>query len=87
MVVLEDAGGPSRNRTGVYGFAVRCVTTPPSGHTGHFGSSRLLNEKRAEHNALMRTGVHSAAAEQFPPMGNRSRAVSSCSGWNGLIST
>ncbi|WP_217998383.1 hypothetical protein, partial [Sphingobium amiense] len=21
----------SRNRTGVYGFAVRCVTTPPSG--------------------------------------------------------
>ena len=24
-------GGPSRNRTGVYGFAVRCVTTPPSG--------------------------------------------------------
>ena len=27
-------GGPSRNRTGVYGFAVRCVTTPPSGHPG-----------------------------------------------------
>ena len=53
----------------------------------HFGSSRLLNEKRAERNALMRTGVHSAAAEQLPPMGNRSRAVSSCSGWNGLIST
>ncbi len=24
-------GGPSRNRTGVNGFAVRCVTTPPSG--------------------------------------------------------
>ena len=24
-------GGPSRNRTGVHGFAVRCVTTPPSG--------------------------------------------------------
>ena len=25
------SGGPSRNRTGVYGFAVRCVTTPPRG--------------------------------------------------------
>src|SRR5690349_17769706 len=24
-------GGPSRNRTGVQGFAVLCVTTPPSG--------------------------------------------------------
>ena len=24
-------GGPSRNRTGVHGFAIRCVTTPPSG--------------------------------------------------------
>ena len=30
-------GGPSRNRTGVRGFAVRYVTTPPSGLTrcGH----------------------------------------------------
>src|SRR3989344_2184533 len=27
-------GGPSRNRTGVQGFAVLCVTTPPSGHRG-----------------------------------------------------
>lgn len=26
-------GGPSRNRTGVDGFANRCVTTPPSGLT------------------------------------------------------
>ena len=24
-------GGHARNRTGVYGFAVRCVTTPPRG--------------------------------------------------------
>ena len=24
-------GGPSRNRTGVHGFAIRCVTTPPRG--------------------------------------------------------
>lgn len=27
----EIFGGPSRNRTGVQGFAVLCVTTPPSG--------------------------------------------------------
>ena len=25
------SGGHARNRTGVYGFAVRCVTTPPRG--------------------------------------------------------
>lgn len=33
-------GGPSRNRTGVYGFAVRCVTTPPSGQTARGQSPR-----------------------------------------------
>jgi hypothetical protein len=27
----NGGGGPSRNRTGVQGFAVLCVTTPPSG--------------------------------------------------------
>ena len=27
----REFGGPSRNRTGVHGFAVRCVTTPPRG--------------------------------------------------------
>src|SRR5687767_6499494 len=27
----REIGGPSRNRTGVQGFAVLCVTTPPSG--------------------------------------------------------
>jgi hypothetical protein len=29
-------GGHDRNRTGVYGFAVRCVTTPPRGQPGSF---------------------------------------------------
>jgi hypothetical protein len=28
---LNVGGGPSRNRTGVQGFAVLCVTTPPPG--------------------------------------------------------
>ena len=27
----REIGGHARNRTGVYGFAVRCVTTPPRG--------------------------------------------------------
>ena len=27
----ENSGGHARNRTGVYGFAIRCVTTPPRG--------------------------------------------------------
>ena len=30
--LLLSYGGHARNRTGVYGFAVRCVTTPPRGH-------------------------------------------------------
>ena len=29
--MMNVSGGPSRNRTGVQGFAVLCVTTPPSG--------------------------------------------------------
>jgi two-component system sensor kinase FixL len=35
---LAARGGPSRNRTGVQGFAVLCVTTPPSGRSS--GSRR-----------------------------------------------
>ena len=27
--VIENIGGEYRNRTGVHGFAIRCVTTPP----------------------------------------------------------
>ena len=38
-------GGPSRNRTGVQGFAVLCVTTPPSGRGAAemVGPPRLVN--------------------------------------------
>ena len=28
--VTENIGGEYRNRTGVHGFAIRCVTTPPT---------------------------------------------------------
>jgi hypothetical protein len=34
-------GGHGRNRTGVHGFAVRCVTTPPRGHWISTHSSRV----------------------------------------------
>src|SRR5262249_4334032 len=35
----KAAGGHGRNRTGVHGFAVRCVTTPPR---GQFWKRRLV---------------------------------------------
>ncbi len=35
-------GGPSRNRTGVQGFAVLCVTTPPSGLGASGGNAQVL---------------------------------------------
>ena len=31
---IEIIGGDDRNRTGVHGFAIRCVTTPPRRRTG-----------------------------------------------------
>ncbi len=30
--VIDFIGGEYRNRTGVHGFAIRCVTTPPTRH-------------------------------------------------------
>ena len=30
--VIDFVGGEYRNRTGVHGFAIRCVTTPPTRH-------------------------------------------------------
>src|SRR5437763_791463 len=38
LALFWEGGGPSRNRTGVQGFAVLCVTTPPSGR----GEGRAL---------------------------------------------
>ena len=32
QIQIDVGGGLARNRTGVHGFAVRCVTTPPRGH-------------------------------------------------------
>ena len=36
---IPEIGGLGRNRTGVHGFAVRCVTTPPRGRR----EARYLN--------------------------------------------
>ena len=30
MQAIDFIGGEYRNRTGVHGFAIRCVTTPPT---------------------------------------------------------
>ena len=38
---IKGLGGPSRNRTGVQGFAVLCVTTPPSGRKSDGSLPRL----------------------------------------------
>lgn len=32
--VIDFIGGEYRNRTGVHGFAIRCVTTPPTRQSG-----------------------------------------------------
>ncbi len=34
--VIENIGGEYRNRTGVHGFAIRCVTTPPTRRSSVF---------------------------------------------------
>ncbi len=41
MQVIENIGGEYRNRTGVHGFAIRCVTTPP---TRRQSSERRLSD-------------------------------------------
>lgn len=37
---ITEIGGHARNRTGVYGFAVRCVTTPPRGQPNGITSAK-----------------------------------------------
>ena len=59
--IARKVGGPSRNRTGVHGFAVRCVTTPPSGpaEEAFGGSPRRLSTGRFDewgHALPWRTG-------------------------------
>ncbi len=40
--VIDFIGGEYRNRTGVHGFAIRCVTTPPTRRQWWSASNRLL---------------------------------------------
>ena len=41
--VIDFIGGEYRNRTGVHGFAIRCVTTPPTRRS--LWSDRLLTDR------------------------------------------
>ena len=52
-------GGPSRNRTGVRGFAVLCVTTPPSGPGW---AAALAADQRVEVNAPDWSRLHPGCA-------------------------
>src|SRR5690606_29567392 len=49
--VLKKIGGLARNRTGLQGFAVLCVTTPPRGHAaigiGSIGCARSGVKRQA----------------------------------------
>lgn len=53
-MISNVCGGPSRNRTGVNGFAVRCVTTPPSGPDAHQRGRGRLAEVAARRNGILR---------------------------------
>ena len=44
--VIDFIGGEYRNRTGVHGFAIRCVTTPPTRRSG-VPSKRLIGRRQA----------------------------------------
>ena len=40
-------GGEYRNRTGVHGFAIRCVTTPPTRLCGEGSVKRFTSQRQA----------------------------------------
>ena len=50
---LTQTGGLARNRTGVHGFAIRCVTTPPRGL--HLDAVALANRFHSD-NSKTRCG-------------------------------
>ena len=51
--VIDFIGGEYRNRTGVHGFAIRCVTTPPTRHPWcEVGNNRTLNPLQERRNAF-----------------------------------
>src|SRR3712207_4998649 len=60
-----EVGGLARNRTGVHGFAVRCVTTPPRGHSpvGYQSPGPITRRPDADR---MRALIGSAMAIRVP---------------------
>ncbi len=46
--VIDFIGGEYRNRTGVHGFAIRCVTTPPTRRNGEaVSTARIISVQDA----------------------------------------
>src|SRR5437773_12223490 len=48
IVYLGNVGGGGRNRTGVHGFAGRCITTLPPRLVGHRPRARFGNKLKRE---------------------------------------
>jgi hypothetical protein len=46
-------GGLAQNRTGMQGFAILCVTTPPRGLTGRAYRGRLLMKQQCKASILV----------------------------------
>ena len=79
-VLRRGDGGPSRNRTGVQGFAVLCVTTPPSGRSG--ACADFFTRRSTSHActggaglAFLRAAVHSAWRTGAPAIEGGRRKV------------
>ena len=64
-----EIGGRSRNRTGVHGVAVRCITTLPSGlqDLGHFDVRLLLSA--IHNNRIRQFGAGNETRTRDPDLG------------------
>src|SRR5437660_930372 len=77
LLLAEEVsvGGLARNRTGIEGFAVLCVTIPPRG--------LCRDEPRAGPSAIQRIAPHRKAS--LPPIASGSAGVSALQRWRGLV--
>ena len=66
--VIENIGGEYRNRTGVHGFAIRCVTTPPT-RRSEGGCDRIIRSRgvgaRGQSGVLTGVGAIDIAAARL----------------------
>ena len=78
LIAWLEGGGPSRNRTGVQGFAVLCVTTPPSGLGGGAGLSRAWLGRQVRPFALRARGPSCLDKRSF--ISSRMKSIGSAGG-------